>query len=158
MTVMMRRIIATPARSASDAWGIVIELLAAENSNPARKELAAVANIASLIIADEATKSSPIIVYGSGPRIRIYCLYDDDAIEGDQAKESPFAFNPTEGNWQLSLPCQTDDLEWVHAALKKHSTRITARDMLSPLVEEDTTSSSKSQSTGDINMEAFFRP
>ena len=63
------------------------------------------------------------------PRTRIYCLYDDDAIEGSDANEEALGFDPLKGDWRLSLPCLADDLAWVQSALKKHSTRITARDL-----------------------------
>jgi len=56
---------------------------------------------------------------------RIYCTYDDDAIDGAGANET-VGLRFLSGNWRLSLPCLADDLPWVQAALKKHSERITA--------------------------------
>jgi hypothetical protein len=37
-------------------------------------------------------------------------------------------FDPLNGDWRVSLPCLKDDLSWAQGALKKHSTRITARE------------------------------
>lgn len=85
------------------------------------------AAIAASIIADQAPKDDPIVVTCDGPRTRIYCLYDDDVIEGSDANEGSLGFDPLNGDWHLSLPCATDDVAWVQGALKKHSTRITAR-------------------------------
>jgi hypothetical protein len=156
MTVVARRIVATPARSASEAWAIMVNLLAADKNSDARKELESVSGLASNLIADEAFKSAAGIVYGSGPRVRLYCLYDDAAITGDNASESALAFNPTEGDWRMSLPCPADDLNWVRDDLKKKSSRITARDM-DEGVEEDGDSDVRSASSNfEIDRKAFF--
>lgn len=69
-----------------------------------------------------------IVVTCDGPRTRIYCLYDDDAVEGSDANEEALGFDPLAGDWAVSLPCLKDDLAWVQGALKKHSARITARE------------------------------
>lgn len=82
-TVYSRTFRSTPERSASDTWQAIVELLTKGKSSTARNELLAVAGIASSLIADQAPKGSPIVVTCDGPRTRIYCLYDDDAIEGD---------------------------------------------------------------------------
>jgi hypothetical protein len=155
MTVIARRIKATPARTALEAWGVIAELLAPEAESQARKELLEIAGVASSLIADEAM-TSPIVVYGSGPRVRIYCLYDEDAILGEDAKETPLAFNATTGEWHMSLPCPEDDLQWVQEALKKKSSRITARDMTTD-VEEEEADATEGRSQITVNREAFFR-
>ena len=95
--------------------------------DPARNELLAVAGIAASTIADQAEKDHPIVVTCNGPRTRIYCIYDDDAIEGSDANEDPLGFDPLNGDWRVSLPCTKDDLTWVQSALKMYSARITAR-------------------------------
>ena len=74
MTVIARRIKATPARSASSAWSVIVSLLAPKADSAARVELENIAGIAGSLISDEAFRSSPAVVYGSGPRIRLYCL------------------------------------------------------------------------------------
>ena len=71
-----------------------------------------------------------------GPRTRIYCLYDDDAIDGSDANEDPLGFDPLKGDWSVSLPSPADDLSWVQDALKVHSDRITARDPNSPVTKD----------------------
>lgn len=156
MTVIARRIIATPARSASDAWAVMVELLAPDRDSDARKELESVAGIASNLIADESFEHAAGVVYGSGPRVRLYCLYGDAAISGENASEASLAFNPTEGNWQMSLPCPTEDLEWVRTALKSKSSRITARDIDEDIDEKNDSSGQKSSASFDLDREAFF--
>ena len=129
MTVIVRRIIATPGRSASEAWNVIINLLAPDTGNEARKELLNIAGVASCLIAEETMDVAAIVVFGDGPRVRIYCIYGDDAISGESANEASLPDSPMEGDWRMSLPCAPEDLGWVQATLKKHSSRITARDL-----------------------------
>lgn len=157
MTVVARRIKATPARPASEAWQVVVDLLA-PTASEARDELLRVEGIASSLIASQAMKDAPIVVYGSGPRVRIYCLYDEDAIEGEQANEQSLASCPTEGDWSLSLPSPPEDLKWVQDSLKKRSSKVTARDMAEPVATGSADEASGRKATDAvINPEAFFR-
>jgi hypothetical protein len=127
-TVAIRTFASTPKRDAAETWAAIVDLLTGGKNGPARNELLAVSGVAASIIADQAPKGAPIVVTCDGPRTRIYCLYDDDAIEGSDANEDALGFDPLEGNWRVSLPCPKDDLPWVQGALKKHSARITARE------------------------------
>ena len=127
-TVASRTFRSTPHRDAHNTWLAIVDLLTQRRTGDARAELLAVAGIASSIIADRAPRDAAMVVTCDGPRTRIYCLYDDDAIDGADANEDALGFDPLKGDWRISLPCLADDLAWVHAALKKHSTRITARD------------------------------
>jgi hypothetical protein len=155
MTVVSRRIAATPARSASSAWAVIVDLIA-PTSGSARTELQGISGIASSLISDEAMKADACVVYGSGPRLRVYCVYDEDAVTGENTNEAPLTFNPTAGDWQMSLPCQPDDLEWVQNALTKQSTHVLAREIGTDINEE--TSAKAATTTGAvINREAFFR-
>jgi hypothetical protein len=156
MTIVARRIIATPVRSASEAWVVIVRLLAPQPGSEAYKELLAVGGIACSLITDETFKDAPAVVYGSGPRVRIYCLYDDEACSGENASEVPLTFDATAGDWQMSLPCQADDLDWVQEALKKQSTRVTARDM-TVAVETEQAVTDNAATQVVINREAFLR-
>jgi hypothetical protein len=132
-----------------------MEFLAADTDSAARKELEGVTGIASSLIARESMRDSAIIVFGSGPRVRIYCLYGDDAITGDDAAEQALSTDVMSGNWHLSLPCPAEDLDWVQSALKKKGTKISARDLSSDV---DGESDQDSKSAGlRVNREAFFR-
>jgi hypothetical protein len=157
MTVVARRIKATPARPASEAWQVVVDLVA-PGATAARQELLSVGGIASSLIASQAMKDAPIVVHGSGPRVRLYCLYDEEAVEGEQANEQKLATCPTEGDWSMSLPSPPEDLKWVQDSLKKKSPRITARDMSEPVATESSDEEAGRKSSGaTINPEAFFR-
>jgi hypothetical protein len=155
MSVVARRVRATPHRTATETWKIIVDLLAPRSDSAAREELVGIAGIASSLITDEALKGAAAVVWGSGPRVRIYCLYDEDAITGDSTAESALTFCPTEGSWQMSLPCPAEDLDWVQAALKKRSTHVTARDMTTAVQGE--TEEGTSQSGAVIDREAFLR-
>ena len=129
MTTVASRVFAcTPKRGAAETWSAIVELLTGGKDSAARKELLAVAGTAASVLADQAARDAPVVVTCDGPRTRIYCLYDDDAVEGSDANEDALGFDALAGDWRVSLPCLTDDLSWVEGALKKHSTRITARD------------------------------
>jgi hypothetical protein len=154
VTVFARTVRATPFRAADDAWDVIVALLAPSGGD-AKTELMKVAGIASSLIASEAPKKDQIIVWGGGPRVRIDCLYGDDAVSGDNASETKLPRSPTEGDWRVSLPCPEEDLKWVTDALAKKSNRITARKLGEKL---DTEAGGEESAEATINMEAFFRP
>ncbi len=157
MTVVARKVGATPSRPAAEAWQVIVDLLAPAAST-ARDELLSIEGIASSLIASQAMKDAPIVIYGSGPRVRIYCLYDEEAIEGEQANEQKLATCPTENDWAMSLPAPSEDINWVQSSLKKRSSRITARDMTEPLVTESSDEGAERKGTSAvIDPEAFFR-
>jgi hypothetical protein len=136
-------------------WKAISALLASDSTSVPARELASVAGIASSLITREAM-TTPLVVYGSGPRVRIYCLYNEDAIEGDDANEAPLSFDATAGDWKISLPCPADDLQWVQNSLKAKSTRISARDMTAPVEDEDDTGEWRA-SGSSVDLEAFFK-
>lgn len=129
MSTVIRRVFkATPARSAPATWAEMVNLLTRTNTK-ARAELESVAGIASTLITEQAPKDAPITVICDGTRTRIYCIYDDNAIDGDDANEEQLAYDPLAGDWKISLPCPEGDLAWVQGALAKKSVRISARDL-----------------------------
>ena len=126
-TVVRRTIRSSPHRDTGETWDVITELLST-SSNNARKELQSIAGIAASIISEGTLKTSPIVVTCDGPRTRVYCTYNDDAIDGSGANESALTYDALKGDWRLSLPCNSDDLDWVNEALKEKSERISARD------------------------------
>jgi hypothetical protein len=156
MTVVARRFVSIPGRSASATWSAISQLLAPEPDSAAAAELRSVAGVAASLISREAM-TSPIVVWDAGPRVRIYCLYNDDAVEGNDANETALSFDPTDGEWYMSLPCPEEDLSWVQNALKNKSKRITARDMEMALDSEEEESSKSSAAETVVDLEAFFK-
>src|SRR5258707_15857803 len=130
MTAVARRTFrSNPHRDALQTWIAIVDLLMQGKTGGARTELLAVGGVAASVIAEQAPKDAAIVITCDGPRTRVYCLYDDDAIEDSDANEDVLGFDPLKGDWRISLPCPADDLDWVQDALKKRSTRITARNL-----------------------------
>lgn len=154
-TVTRRTFRSSPHRDALATWAAISALLTRTNTG-AQQELGSVAGITSSIIADKACKNSPIIVSCEGPQTRIYCLYDDDAIDGSDANEDVLGFDPLKGDWSISLPCEPDDLGWVQSALKQKSERITARDK-NETKKQDSSHASQGAEL-EIDLEGFLKP
>ncbi|MDC0712685.1 hypothetical protein POL68_29760 [Stigmatella sp. ncwal1] len=156
MTTIARRTIrSSPHRTSTETWNTIVDLLAQENQDDARRKLLAITGIASSVIMDQAPGRAPIIVTCDGPRTRIYCLYGEDAIEGAEANEERLGFEPLNGEWMVSLPCQAADLSWVQEELKKYGSRITARDLATGLELEKSSASASAQSMV-LNVKGFL--
>ena len=143
-TVASRTFRSTPQRDAAATWQAVVELLTQGRTGDRRDELLRVGGVAASVIADQAPKDAAIIVTCEGPRTRVYCLYNEDAIDGSDANEDPLGFDPLHGDWQVSLPCEPDDLSWVQNALKTHSSRVTARDKADAFATEESAAAASS--------------
>ncbi len=157
MSTIARRIRATPERGASDAWQVIVDLIAPKDG-AARRELLGIEGIASSIISTESPKDAAIVVRGKGPRVRMYCIYDDEAISGDDANEAALADCPTDGDWVMSLPADADDVAWVKDALAKKSTRVMVREKSEVFDDGEEQSKQAATTEAAINMEAFLRP
>lgn len=156
-TVARRDFRSIPHRDASATWGAIVDLLTAGGNDAAkRRELMSVAGVASSVIADQGPRESPIVVTCEGPRTRIYCSYDDDALDDSTSNEAKLGFDALKGDWQLSLPVAEEDLAWVKAALKKSSSRVVARDKDSGIEVNQNTQAA----TGDafvLDVEGFMK-
>jgi hypothetical protein len=140
-TVVRRTFASSPARDAHETWMAIVDLLTKACPAADREELIAVAGTAASTISDQAPRDVPIVVTCDGPRTRIYCLYDEDAVEGSDSNEDVLGFDPLKGDWAISLPCLADDIAWVQSALARHSKRITARDVSDGLAADAGTKS-----------------
>ncbi|MGN6110261.1 MAG: hypothetical protein ACTHU0_34475 [Kofleriaceae bacterium] len=121
MTTVARTFRSIPHRSAMETWTAIVELLTRGKPGDARTELLAIAGVASSLVADQFMRDDAIVVTCDGPRTRIYCTYDESALEGADASEEPLGFDPLVGRWHVSLPCGTEELEWVQSALEQHA-------------------------------------
>ncbi|WP_439633352.1 hypothetical protein [Glycocaulis sp.] len=135
-TVVRRTVISTPQRDALATWRFIVNLLTSGKQSDNRTTLLSIEGIAASVIADQVPQSAAIVVTCDGPRTRIYCLYDDDAIDGADANESLLGFDPLNGDWHISLPCSSDDLTWVQSALKSKTSRVSARDLAEAITPE----------------------
>ena len=161
MSVVARTFVSVPERSAIDTWSLIVALIAPNHHSAARNELAAVAGVACSCISDEALADDPIVVYGVGPRLRIYALYGDDALDGERANESILSWVPTDGDWRMSIPCLEDDLSWVQAKLAKSTSLVTARALGTSVVGDDDGKDRSREMHSDtaqsLDLDAFFR-
>lgn len=157
MSVVARRVRATPFRSAAAAWQVIADLVAPKNS-AACAELLNIEGIGASIISTESPKEAPIVVRGSGPRVRIYCLYGEEAVSGDDASESPLAQYPTDDDWAMSLPAEADDVAWAKESLANRSTHVTVREKSEAVETDDSDSHQAHSGKAVVNMEAFLRP
>ena len=153
-TVAARAFASVPARSAGHTWTAIVELLTRGEAGANRDELFSVAGTAASLIADRAPEDASIVVTCDGPRTRIRCVYDDDAIDGTGVNENSLGFDPLDGNWHVSLPCPADDLTWVQASLARATSRITARDLAE--THKATDASKAIAATFEIDVKGFL--
>ena len=153
MPTVARRVAATPGRTATDTWSVITRLLSDEGS-AGRAELTAISGLGASLITDEIFRDAPVVVTGSGPQVRVYCVYGEDSVEGNGVNEDALAFDATAGDWAMSLPCNAENLDWVTRELSKKSTRITARD---PASQREEQKSAPASSAVQVDMEAFLR-
>jgi hypothetical protein len=130
-TVVGRTFRSSPHRDGIRTWEAIVVMLTHGKPNDNSRELLSISGVAASLITDQCPKNAPIVVTCDGPRTRIYCTYDENAMDGTGENEDSLGFDPLNGTWAISLPCHPDDLDWVQTALKKLSTRITARDFRS---------------------------
>ena len=159
-TVISRTAAATPKRSPSATWAVIVDILAPDASDPARAELARVASVGAAVIAAEAPQGDAIVMFGGGPRVRVYCAYGDDALLGSGVNEDAVRQSVTGDGWRLSLPCDADDHDWIRRKLESLSSRVTARKAGedAPSAERDQSSASSQQGAATLNLGEFFKP
>jgi hypothetical protein len=156
-TVLARRVASTPARTASQTWSKITEILAPDPASAARAELRKAAGVACASISSEAPRDAAIVVWGAGPRVRVYCIFDEDAITGEDVSEDALAKSPTDGDWRMSIPCLPEDVMWSSKQLASVSTRISAR-ATDEDVEEEETDSRAAAPAPTINLAEFLKP
>ncbi len=156
-SVVSRVIRSSPQRSTADTWGFIVDLLTKGEQGEKREELLSVSGVASSIIAEQAAKDAAIVITCDGPRTRIYCLYDDDALAVGDEKEDRLGHDALKGDWAVSLPCPEDDLAWVQRALQAKSTRITARDMTESLGDESSRAQAATDSAFTVDVDRFLQ-
>lgn len=158
-TVYQRTIRASPERLSSEAWAVICALAAPDPGSSARKELESVAGLAGTIISARYPLDDGIIIYGGGPRVRFYCIFDENSVSGESAKEDKLPSSPTEGDWKLSFPCGKEDLAWLKKTLEGKSKRFSLRALGEAVdsAEEDESAQNQSQSSASVNTDAFLK-
>lgn len=157
-TVVARKVASTPTRTAAQTWDKIVDILAPDPKSEARKELAKAAGVACASISSEATRDAAIVVWDGGPRVRVYCVFDEDAVTGDGVSEGALPRSATEGDWKMSIPCPPEDVKWSNAKLASVSTRISARSLEDDVDEDHESASESSARSLSINAEEFLKP
>lgn len=155
-TVIARRVTATPIRTSSEAWAVIVKLLAPDADSPARVVLDRASGVACSSIASEVPKADALVMYGSGPRLRVYCLYDDDAMSGEEASEGELPETPAEGDWRLSIPVLEEDFDWSARAIKVCAPHISVRKAGEDL-PEDSDRQTENRAVVRINLDRFLQ-
>ena len=151
MSTIARKIAATPKRTSAETWQVICELLyPSEDSD--KKTLESISGVAAAIISDQAPEEDPFVVTGNGPRLRIYCLYGEDALSGENSNEEPLVTSPFSENWHLYIPCKSGDISWVNNLLSSVSSNVTVYEVGKDLNLSEENKNSQALS---INMEGF---
>ena len=157
-TILARRVASSPVRTAAQTWAKIVEIIAPDPQSTARKELAKAAGVACASISSEATKDAAIVIWGGGPRVRVYCVFDEDAITQDDVNEDALPKSPTEGEWKMSIPCLPDDVRWCSANLAAASSKISARSVNDDVEDGDARQeAAKAAPAMGINMQEFMK-
>lgn len=162
VSVVARTVASIPQRTASETWRVIVDLIAPDSESDARRDLDAVEGVVCSLITDEALADDALLVYGAGPRVRIYAAYGDDAVSGDRVQESALSFVATADGWQVSLPCPEADLTWVKRSLARVSTRVHARELGADVEDsraarDDGASADPSLAASVVDLESFLR-
>lgn len=123
-TVVTRKFAASPVHPAAEVWTAMIKAIANDNDQ-IKAELNSVVGIAASIIAERTPASFPITIIGSGSRLRLYCLYDDDAVSED-IHEDPISWNLFESDWRVHFPAAKSDLDWINKILEEKGSHFVA--------------------------------
>jgi hypothetical protein len=144
-----RDIASIPVRSAAETWQAITALITGSESVDAGT-LASAASVMESLIAEEYPAAVPIVVKGSGPRLVIYLLYNEDAMEAGTDIDA-VSWNPTGGpDWSMTAPSEVTDIGWMNNTLKSRAPRISIHDVAKPPTEEDEESAS-SEAPLEIN-------
>jgi len=123
MSTVARRFVASPVRLSSAVWRNISNLIA--GTDAAALEFANVAGVASSLINDEMFANNPMVIKNKGPRLRVYCLYGDNAISEDDKNEDKLSWDPTAHEWHVFLPCSGEEFDEFTDLLQGKSNKFT---------------------------------
>lgn len=151
-----RDIASIPARSAAETWRAIIDLVTGDGSVD-RQQLDAAASVMESLIADEQPAAVPIVFKGCGPRLLIYCLYNEDAMEAGLDIDS-LSTHPTAGDWRMTAPCEEEDVDWMNKTLKTRAMRITVHAADKAPADEDVEGAEQTGKAVEIDWGALSKP
>ncbi len=125
---MARRFAARPVRTSIEAWAAVRDALCQDN-NPAAAEFDRIQGVAASVISSNLPATHPFVFIGEGPRVRVYMVYNNQALNGGDLDESPLVSNPFESSWTGWVPASPDEIDRVQTHLRRLSDRFVAYDV-----------------------------
>ena len=137
-----RDIASVPVRSARETWDVIINLVTGDETVDGG-QLEAARSVMECVIADEQPASVPIVFKGGGPRIVIYCRYNEDAMDSGLEIDS-LSEIPTAGDWRVTAPCEREDEGWMNNSLKQRAPRVSVHVADQVPVEEEAEPTSSS--------------
>ena len=150
-----RDIASVPARSAKETWRAIVNLVSGDDTVD-RKQLDDAASIMEALIADEQPAKVPIVVKGGTPRVVIYCLYDEDAMEAGLDIDE-LSSNPTTGDWRMTAPTEAEDVDWMNNTLKQRAPRISVHAPDEVPAEDDSAAAEQSVKSLEIDWGALSK-
>ncbi|MEV0283500.1 hypothetical protein AB0H36_05200 [Kribbella sp. NPDC050820] len=157
MSVISRRIASVPVRTSVETWSAITALLTMAN-HEARRTLVAITNIAAMLISEEYTRDTPIIVVPAvGDRIRVYTVHGTAAIEAERDPATLATWPLATPGWTLSLPAGIDDIDDVRTALQAYPS-IDARDTTAGVSLEAASQADRTPGLVSINYDEMERP
>lgn len=117
-----RDIASVPVRSAKETWRAIVDLVTGSGSVD-KAQLEAAASVMESLIADEQPAAVPIVFKGAGPRVLIYCVYNEEAMEAGLGIDT-LGTNPTAGDWRMTAPSEDEDVDWMNKTLKSRAPRV----------------------------------
>ncbi len=120
MTTIARRFAARPVRTSIEAWAAVRDALCQDN-NPAVDEFDRIQGVAASVISSNLPAAHPFVFIGEGPRVRVFMVYDNQALEGEDLNESPLVSSPFRSSWTGWVPALPDEIELVQTHLRRMS-------------------------------------
>lgn len=150
-----RDISSIPARTAKETWRAIVDLATGDGSVD-RHQLEAASSVMESIIADECPSHVPIVFKGCGPRVVIYCLYNEDAMEAGLAID-PLGANPTKGDWRMTAPSEDDDVAWMNKTLKSRAPRISVHAVSAPADADESETPAKAAQAFEIDWGALLK-
>lgn len=156
MSIVVRNFLASPVRLSSRTWEAISALIC-QSDSVARSEFDKISGLASCIINDEIFAENPLVVKNKGPRLRVYCLYGEDATSGEDKNEDVLTWKPTEKEWHAYIPCASEEVEETTKSLKAKSKKFSIYDVKVGVPDDETASSAESikSKPGTVDWEGF---
>lgn len=154
MSVVKRTVVSNPERTSVETWSKITEIVCGQDSE-AKKEFEKVSNVTASLLPEEFLKDNPLVVKGSGAQLRIYCLYGEDAISGEDSNEDSLTWDITSKPWMAYLPCSKEEMSWYENTLSDITGKFKVYDLEKGIDKSEYQSNNIKETEFVIDEEAF---